>query len=138
MIGLGELVQEALVAQYEAWLALFEYVDALWDKTKDDGLDPANDPRFSAVAGFDQLAQPMRLCKESVLQFTLDSGWQVRFTERDSTEPYTLTMIGWAVTVRWTSYNDPDIVTNEYGSSAEMCIEPVVNGMDGMDGMDGR
>jgi len=56
VIGLG---QEALVAQYEARLASFEYVDALWDKAKANCLDPANDPRFSAVAGLCDLIQEL-------------------------------------------------------------------------------
>lgn len=59
VIGLGALDREALVAQYEARQALFDYVDALWDKAKDDGHDPANDPRFSAVAGLRDLAQEL-------------------------------------------------------------------------------
>ncbi|MEO6089761.1 MAG: hypothetical protein ABIQ18_42305 [Umezawaea sp.] len=59
VIGLGELDREALVGQYEARQALFDYVDALWDKAKDDGHDPANDPRFSAVAGLRDLAQEL-------------------------------------------------------------------------------
>jgi hypothetical protein len=59
VIGLGELDREALVAQYEARQALFDYVDALWDKAKTDGRDPANDPQFSAVAGLRDLAQEL-------------------------------------------------------------------------------
>jgi hypothetical protein len=59
VIGLGALDQEALVGQYEARQALFDYVDALWDKAKADGRDPANDQRFSAVAGLRDLAQEL-------------------------------------------------------------------------------
>ena len=65
-IGLGELSPDALVAQYEARQALFDYVDALWDKAKNDGRDPANDPQFSAVAGLRDLAAELLANAENV------------------------------------------------------------------------
>jgi hypothetical protein len=43
-------------AQHEARQALYEYVDAMWDGLKEAGLEPANDPRFAAVAGMRDLA----------------------------------------------------------------------------------
>ncbi|APU15086.1 MULTISPECIES: hypothetical protein [Actinoalloteichus] len=54
-LALAALSGEELVAQYEARLALHEYVDAMWEQAKTDGHDPANDPRFSAVAGLRDL-----------------------------------------------------------------------------------
>lgn len=56
VIALGELSPDALVAQYEARQALFDYIDAMWDKAKNDGHDPANEQRFSAIAGLRDLA----------------------------------------------------------------------------------
>lgn len=56
LIALGELSPDALVGQYEARQALFDYVDAMWDKAKADGRQPADDPLFSAVAGLRDLA----------------------------------------------------------------------------------
>lgn len=59
-LALGDLSREELVAQYEARQALFDYIDALWDKAKNDGRvtghDPADQPRFSAIAGLRDLA----------------------------------------------------------------------------------
>ncbi|CCH32999.1 hypothetical protein ABZ816_33345 [Actinosynnema sp. NPDC047251] len=59
LVALGKLDQDALIAQYEARQALFDHVDAMWDKAKADGLAPADDPRFSAVAGLRDLAREL-------------------------------------------------------------------------------
>lgn len=56
VIALGQLDQDALDAQSAARQALLDYVNAMWDKAKTDGHAPADDPRFSAVAGLRDLA----------------------------------------------------------------------------------
>lgn len=50
VIAFGDLSPDALVTQYEARQVLFDHIDAMWDKANNDGHDPANDPRFSAIA----------------------------------------------------------------------------------------
>ncbi|ALE76944.1 hypothetical protein FRP1_29835 (plasmid) [Pseudonocardia sp. EC080625-04] len=59
VIGLAELDRDALITQYEARQVLFDYLDALWDRAKHAGGDPATDPRFTAVAGLRDLAQEL-------------------------------------------------------------------------------
>jgi hypothetical protein len=56
VIALGDLSPYALVAQYEARQALFDHIDAMWDKATNDSHDPANNPRFSAIAALRDLA----------------------------------------------------------------------------------
>ncbi|MGY4766097.1 hypothetical protein ACXC9Q_04160 [Kribbella sp. CWNU-51] len=53
--ALAALDRDALVAQYEARLALFEYVDAMWAQAKAGGHDPTNDSRYGAVAALRDL-----------------------------------------------------------------------------------
>lgn len=54
-VALAALEPDGLVAQYEARLALYEYVDAMWDQAKADGHDPANNSRYGAVVALRDL-----------------------------------------------------------------------------------
>lgn len=54
--ALSTLSEDALAGQQQARQALFDYVDAMWDKAKEEGRAPADDPRFAAVAGLRDLA----------------------------------------------------------------------------------
>ncbi len=85
------------------------------------------EPEMSA-----ELSQlPMRLSKDSVLQFSPDPGWQVEFRTKGGEKTYTLPSIGWAVVVRWTSYLDDEEIVMEEGANADSHIEPVVLGEQG-------
>lgn len=53
--ALAALDRDGLVAQYEARLVLFEYVDAMWDQAKAGGKDPANYSRCDTVAALRDL-----------------------------------------------------------------------------------
>lgn len=49
--ALGELSADELVGQYEARLALDEYVAQMWEQARSGVRDPGVDPGLSAVAG---------------------------------------------------------------------------------------
>lgn len=55
LAALKRLPAEQYEAQRDARLALYDYCTDVWDRAKAEGQDPANDPRFAAVAALRDL-----------------------------------------------------------------------------------